>query len=448
MGAGRPGQHVVLIAGGAVAGSEVAFQLALRDVLCVVFEQHARPYGKIEDGLPRWHVKLRRQEMDKIDTKLTHSNIAFVPNTAVGRDLALEELLRWGPSALVLATGAGRDRPLPLPGIDGYVGRGFYYQNPLVYWFNHWQEPGYRGEQVALADGALVVGGGLASLDVVKILMLETVAQALAARGAAVDLLELERLGIARCLEEQGLGLDALGLRGCRLFYRRRLEDMPLVDLAPAATPAQAEQARALRRRMLKSFQTKYCFEFEDRQVPVGYLTAGDRLAGLRLARTEVGSDGVSLVPGSERAVPAPLVVSSIGSVPEPLPGLALRGHLYPVRDTSTGELEGLPGVFAVGNVLTGKGNIAVSLRHGRTVSQHMLEQYLAGAAAGYEEVLAEAESAAQHQAAALAARLTARAPLPAERVARILADVRERQRRVGYPGAYPPWIAEVRPAA
>ena len=47
-------QHVVLIVGGAAAGSEAASRLAQQGVLCFVIEQNDRPYGKIEDGLPRW----------------------------------------------------------------------------------------------------------------------------------------------------------------------------------------------------------------------------------------------------------------------------------------------------------------------------------------------------------------------------------------------------------
>src|SRR5262249_52403105 len=132
-----------------------------RGIGCVVIDQNERPYGKIEDGLPRWHVGLRRQEMARIDEQLGRPEVHFIPRTKLGREIGLTDLLGWGPSALVLAVGAWRDRPLPLPGIDRYVGRGLYYQNPLVYWFNHYPEPGYLGPRVEVADGALVVGGGL-----------------------------------------------------------------------------------------------------------------------------------------------------------------------------------------------------------------------------------------------------------------------------------------------
>ena len=59
------GHHFIAVFGGAVAGSEAAHQLALRGFRVVVFDQNILPYGKIEDGLPKWHYKLRDQEEKK-----------------------------------------------------------------------------------------------------------------------------------------------------------------------------------------------------------------------------------------------------------------------------------------------------------------------------------------------------------------------------------------------
>lgn len=438
-------QHVVLIAGGAVAGSEAAFQLAQRGILCIVLEQNDRPYGKIEDGLPRWHVNLRLQEEKKIDDKLLHPLVHFVPRTRLGRDLSLEEVLGWGLSAAVLASGAWRDRPLPLPGVDQFVGRGFYYQNPLVYWFNHYPEAGYQGPKVELEDGGIVVGGGLASLDVVKILMLETVTRALAARGHRIALYELERRGIQKVLSELGLTLASLGLTGCTLIYRRRVEDMPLAEEPENATPQQVERTRQTRRKLLQNFSEKYLFIFQDQRVPVGYVAEGDRLAGLTVAATEVKDGRAATLAGTERDVSTRMVVSSIGSIPEPIPGIEMQGEAYRIKDQRTSEVEGLEGVFAVGNAVTGKGNILVSLKHGRVVSQHMLEHYLLGTGSGYEEVLAGAATEAREKVGAVADRLAGQARLPGERVADILARVTGLQERVGYPGDYRQWIERAR---
>ena len=61
------GHHFVAIFGGAVAGSEAAYQMAMRGFRVVVFDQNTLPYGKIEDGLPKWHEKLRDKEEGKIN---------------------------------------------------------------------------------------------------------------------------------------------------------------------------------------------------------------------------------------------------------------------------------------------------------------------------------------------------------------------------------------------
>lgn len=101
--------HCVAVIGGATAGAEIASRLAERGVAVFVFEQNRRPYGKIEDGLPRWHEALREKEYETIDAKLTRSGVEFVPNTKIGRDVAFAELANeWGFSAVVLANGAWR----------------------------------------------------------------------------------------------------------------------------------------------------------------------------------------------------------------------------------------------------------------------------------------------------------------------------------------------------
>lgn len=436
-------RHVVVVIGGAVAGAEAAMQLAERNVLTIVLEQHSHPYGKIEDGLPRWHQKLQAQEKKKINAKLSHPGIIFVPQTKLGGDLTFEEIRSWGLSAIVLANGAWRDRSLPIPGIDRFLGRGLYYQNAFVYWFNHYLDPGYSGPKIEPADGALVVGGGLASLDVVKILMLETVTRALAARGQEVSLYELEVHGIHKFLAERDMTLPGLGLRGCTLTYRRKAEDMPLAE-AKGERPEQMEQARNTRRKLLRNFMDKYLFHYQDELSPIAFIERNGCLRGLEMASTRVLGQQVLIVPGTNQEIMAPLVVSSIGSIPEPIPGIPMSGQAYRLKDTNTGELEGLTGVYVVGNAVTGKGNILASVHHGRAVSQHMLENYLLGTASGYEEVFADAAADARAKAGMVAAQIAVQAPLAAARVADILARVKQLQARSGYYGNYGEWISKV----
>src|ERR1700721_203364 len=124
------GQYFVAVVGGAVSGSVSAEILADSGFRVARFEQKKRPYGKIEDGLPRWHVEQRKQEYARIDARMKKPGVYFIPSTRLGRDIPFQELCEsWGFSAVILANGAWRDRDLGVPGADKFVGRGLLYQN-------------------------------------------------------------------------------------------------------------------------------------------------------------------------------------------------------------------------------------------------------------------------------------------------------------------------------
>src|SRR5271169_7256377 len=113
----NPGRHFVAVIGGAVSGSVAAEILADSGIRVAVFDQNTRPYGKIEDGLPRWHVEQRKQEYARIDARMKKPNVYFIPGTRLGRDIPFQELCdNWGFSAVILANGAWRDRGLGVPG--------------------------------------------------------------------------------------------------------------------------------------------------------------------------------------------------------------------------------------------------------------------------------------------------------------------------------------------
>src|SRR6516162_3051313 len=142
----NPGHHFVAVIGGAISGSVAAEILADHGIQVAVFEQNTRPYGKIEDGLPRWHAEQRKQEYARIDARLKRPGVSFVPAIKVGRDVGFQELCaEWGFSAVILANGAWRDRELGVPGSDQFIDRGLVYQNPFIYWYNHKNEKTYDG---------------------------------------------------------------------------------------------------------------------------------------------------------------------------------------------------------------------------------------------------------------------------------------------------------------
>jgi NADPH-dependent glutamate synthase beta subunit-like oxidoreductase len=416
--------HCVAVIGGATAGAEVAGRLAELGTVVVVFEQNPWPYGKIEDGLPRWHEALRKKEYANIEAKLSRPGVHFVPNTKVGRDVDFAALANeWGFSALVLACGAWRDRPVPIEGIDEYVGKGLVYQNPFVISFNHENDESFEGERFEYPDGCIVLGGGLASIDVSKILMLTNARRALAAHGLEYEDLDLE---------------------GCTLFYRRTMQDMPLMEIPEDADAARVEKVRNARQRMLDKAMEKYRFKIEPLAAPDGMIVENDRLVGIRFRRTRIEGGRVVLTDETfERR--GTRVISSIGSIPEPIAGIPMRGELFEFTDWDVGRLADYPTVFSVGNVVTGKGNIVASRKHAAHVSEEAVESFLGlhddrGAESADEG--STAGRAARETADRIAAQLPA--PLSCEAIAAILARVEERQRVVGYPGDYKAWMERV----
>lgn len=381
------GKQIVAVVGGAVAGSEAVHQLTGIGVHCVVIEQNELPYGKIEDGLPRWHVKQRKKEMDLIDSRIGHELVDFVPNTRIGEDLAFSELYDVGFSAILLANGAWKDRPFPIDEIEKFEGEGFWYQNPFVHWFNHYHEPDYDGEDIPILDNALVVGGGLASIDVVKIIQLELASRALKEREIPVDIVEMERKGIPDTLKESDLSWENLNLKGCLLLYRRDITNMPLAAIPPDAPPAREEAIRNTREKILANAQEKYLFRFQDHRQPVDILVEDGNLVGLRMIETEVVEGKAMPKEGSEHDVWGSMIISSIGSIPEPLEGVPMKWSTYDIESEETGRVNGLEGVFGLGNAITGKGNIRVSRNNSRDITAWVIEHHLASNSVNVEKV-------------------------------------------------------------
>ena len=442
--------HFAAIVGGAIAGSVAAEILADHGIQVVVIEQNKRPYGKIEDGLPRWHLEQRKQEYSRIDARLRKPGVFFLPCTRLGRDLDFQDLCdNWGFSVVVLANGAWRDRELGIPGAEKFIGKGLVYQNPFIYWYNHKNEEGYTGQRYQAPDEALVVGGGLASIDVVKVLQLENYERALRTRGVQTDVYELEKKGVPAVCKMHGIAPEDLGVKGCLLIYRRRAQDMPLAQPPENATPEQVAKTEAIRQKMLRLAQEKYLFRTQDRRVATGLLVEDGRLVGLKVAETRVEGRKAEPIAGSEYQLRAPMVISSIGSVPEEIPGVVMKGEYYDFNNKTLPRYVGSDHVFGVGNVVTGQGNIRASLVHSQEVSTKLIESYIGVADGGsaFARLYAGAEARGAAQAQAVRDRVQVMPGLSYLEIAALERRIRVLQERVGYTGDYDSWIASVTPA-
>ena len=358
---------VVLIIGGAVSGSTAAKKLIDAGIRSVVIEQNKMPYGKIEDGLPRWHDKQRSGEYDKIDEIISNDLVDYVPLTKLGKDISFEEVLDIGWSCVYFANGAWKDRPFPIKKIENFGN--FHYQNPYVYWFNHYHEKDYKGKQVNVVDNALVIGGGLASIDVCKITQLELVKQKVESKIKNFDIVEMEHKGIPKYLSEYNINYKDLGIVSTRLIYRRDIDNMPITTIPDGLEKDMIEKRKIARRKVLSNMQDKYLFDVLESTQPIDIVVEDDKLVGLKTISNEVLNGKLVPIENSEKIINADLFISSIGSLPEPIEGVPMNGSTYDIVDQESGKFNDYEKLHGMGNAITGQGNIKASRVSAKTVS-------------------------------------------------------------------------------
>jgi len=371
-------KHYIAIIGGSIAGSEAAFILAEKGYRVVVFEMNDLPYGKIEDGLPKWHVNLRNKQEQNIDNKLDHPNIRFVPNVKIGTTLSFDDLVNhWGFTVIILANGAWKDRFLPVNEVDKFVNNGLVYQNALLHWYNHKHEPNYKGNTYEIKDGTVVIGGGLSSLDVMKLGMIELVQKALLKiKRIKIDLFTLEKKGILKVLNENNVNLEDLKLKGMTLVYRRNMEDMPLKSPIDN-TKENILKAKAVSKKLLQKYADNFLFQFIPLSSPFKKVEENGKLKAITFYKNKI-IDG-NLVPLKKETfvLQTPLLISSIGSFPEKINGLPYDNATLTMKSESNYCVQGFTNVFAIGNAVTGRGNIRESKKHGELMTNKIIDDHI-----------------------------------------------------------------------
>jgi ferredoxin--NADP+ reductase len=258
---------------------------------------------------------------------------------------------------------------------------------------------------------------------------------------------ELEK-GIPAACKAHGVDPQSLGVKGCLLIYRRREQDMPMAQPPDNATPEQIAKTETLRQKMLRLARDRYLFRVQDRRLTTGLIVENGRVVGLKVAETKIEGRKADPIPGSEHELRAPLVISSIGSVPEILPGVAMKGEYYTFTDEDLPRYSGADRVFGVGHVVTGQGNIRVSLIHSQKVTKQLIDDFMSGSHGGGTAAAsaATAETRAAGQAHAVHQTLQTIPALSPDQIAALEQRIRARQERVGYTSDYDSWIAKVTP--
>jgi hypothetical protein len=269
--------------------------------------------------------------------------------------------------------------------------------------------------------------------------MMECVERAMKERGHDVDLFTLDR-SIAKVLDEKGLTLDDLGVKGCTLYYRRRIKDMPLSPM-DADTPELLAKAEAVREKVLNNYASKYLFHVKPLHVPVDKIVENDRLAGLVMQETRIENGKAVSIPGTEKEIRGSYVISSIGSIPEMIPGIPEKWGMYDIADEDVCRISGYEHVFALGNAVTGRGNINESLKHGKAVSERILEDYIEDPVASKtEESIARRESSIAAAIDGLMPHVNAIDPVQFDQ---IMTRIRDMQQQRGYDGDFRAWVAK-----
>ncbi len=147
----------VAIVGSGPAGLTAAYYLVLMGYRVIVFERQPEAGGMLRYAIPDY--RLPRAYLDKEINGLVKLGVEIRTGVHVGRDLGLGRLREQGCDAVYLACGAGHEIVPDLPGID----------LPGVYTGIDFLERVAKGEDVAMGEDVIVVGGGDSAIDASRI---------------------------------------------------------------------------------------------------------------------------------------------------------------------------------------------------------------------------------------------------------------------------------------
>ncbi|PKP91235.1 MAG: pyridine nucleotide-disulfide oxidoreductase [Alphaproteobacteria bacterium HGW-Alphaproteobacteria-16] len=319
------------------------------DVRVDILDRLPVPFGLIRTGVAPDHQSIKGVSRRYEAVALT-DNVRFVGNVTVGPDVTVAELLDLY-DAVVLATGAPRDRPLDIPGADlsGVVGSAAF-----VGWYNGHPDFADLAPPLDRVTDAVVIGNGNVALDVARVLAKareefhgsDIVEHALSAlSGSAVQRISI--LG-RRGPHQIAMTPKELGELGhlSRATPHVDPADLPPADADAALDPGQRKSVAHLRSFADNPDSDKpvtIAFDFYAMPLRIEGDGAAERIV---VERTTLDTDGRATGTGKEYAIPAGLIVSCIGYRTPPIDGVP-----YDERAGRFANDEGRisPGLYAVG---------------------------------------------------------------------------------------------------
>ncbi len=340
----RTGKKVAVIGSGP-AGLSAAAQLNKAGHLVTVFERADRPGGLLMYGIP--NMKLDKKAVVERRIRLLEaSGIVFRCNTEVGKTVTAEQL-RKDFDAIVVCTGATKPRDLP---IEGRALKGVHFAMEFLTANTKAVVSGHRNGEFISAEGkdVIVIGGGDTGTDCV------------------------------------GTSLR----HGCKSLVQ--VEILPKPPEQRAADNPWPEWP--------KTYKLDYGQEEAAEKFgadPRIYLTTAKRLIGddagnltgielvnITWSKNDKGQFVPTDVPGTNRVVPAQLVLLAMGFLGPEQPLLEQLGVERDPRSNVKAEhnkyTTSLPGVFAAGDCRRGQSLVVWAFNEGRGAAREC-DRFLMG---------------------------------------------------------------------
>lgn len=337
------------------------------DVSVDLFERLPAPFGLVRYGVAPDHPRIK-QIITALHQVMSRGDIRLLSNVDVGTDVSVDELGAFY-DALIFSTGAIKDAPLPIPGVELPESYG---AADFVSWYDG--HPDVSRTWPLEARTVAVLGNGNVALDVARVLAKHaddllsteipdnvyeglkqspiTDVHVFGRRGPAqvkFSPLELRELGHVPNVDIVVYPEDFEFDEGSELAIRSSNQTKQVVKTLTDWTLREPEDLTASRRIHLHFFAT-----------PVEILAdeSGQHVAGIRTERTALQGDGTVAGTGEFHDWPVEAVYRAVGYFGSPIAGLPFD-DAHGVFPNAAGRIlddEGthIPGLYTTGWIKRG----------------------------------------------------------------------------------------------